>query len=91
MAKISASAVPPQVMPIAAAVVAPVRAKASAKAPHGMSLKARPERPAHAVHRNRDAYGRMLPGNLPPNAAPPFQLRNIPAQAPVTPPRRVKG
>lgn len=40
---------------------------------HGMSLKMKPERPPHPKDPTRDAYGRMLPGNLMRNAAPPFR------------------
>jgi hypothetical protein len=52
--------------------------------PHGMSLQAKPQRTPHPTAKGRDRFGRMLPGQLPANAAPPFQPGMRPqAQPPV--------
>ena len=50
---------------------------------HGMSLTAKPARHPHPVHPGRDQFGRMLPGQLMANAAPPFQSMQ---PGPVVPP-----
>lgn len=41
--------------------------------PHGMSLAVKPQRKPHPTAPGRDTFGRMMPGTLMANAAPPFK------------------
>lgn len=90
MAKMSAmdpailSALGPQ-MTNAIAQGQPKVVKASAKQPHAMSIQARPQRPPHPTIPGRDAFGRMMPGQLMQNAVAPFQAAKAAAVAVVKP------
>ena len=76
-----------KIKPIVAVKIAEVKVPAmkplkETKA-HGMSLKVKADRTPHPTDPTRDVYGRKLPGNLMPNAAPPFTAQGAAPMHPV--------
>lgn len=71
MARVKAMAVGMMPMPMTAQPPMP-KQQAMPKQPHGMSLTVKPQRMPHPTAKGRDTFGRMMPGQLPANAAPPF-------------------